>query len=173
MLLLSFWLLLVLLLLSSSSLLSLLLLLLLLLSLLSFLVIAIITIAIFYVCYHWNKNIIALVIILTWHLIKFQLWFFCVFLLIHISSTTLPPFWGITMEIKLHSFLALSLPLHLEYFFFYLHYSSVFDCKFIWKSYGNFVYWVHFCDGERYLTQLLSSNKKYNSECRKNWNSYI
>ena len=99
---------------------------------------------------------VTVVIILTW-LIKFRLWFFLgVFLLIHICSTSLPKktktkniFWGITMEIKPHSFFVLSLPLHL------IHYSAVF---WLWiylkKLCKLFVLWVHFCDGERYLYLL-------------------
>ena len=41
------------------------------------------------------------------------------------------------MEIESLSFFVLSLPSHLAFF---LHFSSVFDCKFICKSYGNFLF---------------------------------
>ena len=48
-------------------------------------------------------------------------------------------FWGNSVKIKPNSFFVFSQPSHLVYFLFsILHYSSVFDCKFIWKSYVNF-----------------------------------
>ena len=87
------------------------------------------------------------VIILTWLPIKFQLWIFCVFLLIDILSA--PPhkkklktfFWGTTIEIKPHSFFVLSLPSYLVlslslslYIYIYIY------CRLIWKNYVNFLY---------------------------------
>ena len=43
------------------------------------------------------------------------------------------------MEIKPYSFSVLSLPSHLVYMHIFIsHYSSVLNCKFIWKSYLNF-----------------------------------
>ena len=66
-------------------------------------------------------------------------------------------FCGNTKEMKPHSFFVLSLPSQLVHFLSSIFpCSSVFDCKFIWKSYVIFfVYWVHFCSDERYLLTCL------------------
>ena len=110
---------------------------------------------------------VTVVIIMTWLLIKFQ---FKIFYVSVDSHLFLPKkqknkktkkgskkfFCGTKMEIKPHSFSVLNLPLRLVYIFFILHYSLVFDCKFIIEKLCKiFRYWVHFCDGERYLLHKL------------------
>ena len=66
---------------------------------------------------------------------------FCMFLLIRICST--PPkkvFSGTTMGKKQYSIFRV-IPViapRILFLFFILHYSLVFDCKFIWKSYVDF-----------------------------------
>ena len=89
---------------------------------LSFFVIAVITIAIFYLCYHWNNNYCYSchhADIISYQNSKFLVCF-CWF------TFVLPPqkkfFWGTTMEIKPHSFFVLSLPSDLVRFFFVFFY---------------------------------------------------